>query len=234
MFQILIFSTWTFTTEHSLIWYMLFDDDNCVNSLPQQIVNLYCPVENFLLAPKGALIITFIRPIDPDRPIRFWQRLQEAFRQRVAALPSCNPYALVLVVDRKPQALHFRDRREELLQKAEVIQRDHGKLAATMAGWWFGNNPKGSWENKNVGGLEATIIFYFPIYWVAVIIPIDFHIFQRGGEKPPSRMGCEVTNIMNRDEQSPKKIYLFFHIHVRTKSSSQRLAREFHRQSNSI
>ncbi|CAL1171136.1 unnamed protein product [Cladocopium goreaui] len=57
----------------------------------------------------------------------FWQRLREAFRQRVAALPSCNPYALVLVVDRNPHALHFRDRREEVLQKAEVIQRDHGK-----------------------------------------------------------------------------------------------------------
>eukprot|EP00435_Cladocopium_sp_Y103_P061631 s41_g23.t1 len=57
----------------------------------------------------------------------FWQRLKEAFRQRVAALPSCNPYALVLVVDRNPHALHFRDRREEVLQKAEVIQRDHGK-----------------------------------------------------------------------------------------------------------
>ena len=29
-----------------------------------------------------------------------------------------------------------------------------------------------------VGGLVA--IFYFPIYWVDFIIPIDFHIFQRG------------------------------------------------------
>ena len=34
-----------------------------------------------------------------------------------------------------------------------------------------------------VGGLVA--IFYFPIYWVAIIIPIDFHIFQRGSNHPP-------------------------------------------------
>ena len=30
-----------------------------------------------------------------------------------------------------------------------------------------------------VGGLVA--IFYFPIYWEFLIIPPDFHIFQRGG-----------------------------------------------------
>ena len=36
-----------------------------------------------------------------------------------------------------------------------------------------------------VGGLVA--IFYFPIDIGFLIIPIDFHIFQRGGEKPPTR-----------------------------------------------
>ena len=65
------------------------------------------------------------------KPIRFWQRLKETFRQRVAALPNCNPYALVLVVDRNLHALHFRDRREEILQKTDVIHRDHGKLGCS-------------------------------------------------------------------------------------------------------
>ena len=35
-----------------------------------------------------------------------------------------------------------------------------------------------------VGGLVN--IFYFPQNWVAVIIPIDVHIFQRGGPGPPT------------------------------------------------
>ena len=37
----------------------------------------------------------------------------------------------------------------------------------TSSGWWFGT------------------FFIFP-YIGNVIIPIDFHIFQRGGEKPPT------------------------------------------------
>ena len=36
-----------------------------------------------------------------------------------------------------------------------------------------------------VGGLVA--IFYFPIYWVAIIIPIDELIFFRGVAHPPTR-----------------------------------------------
>ena len=35
-------------------------------------------------------------------------------------------------------------------------------------------------------------IFYVPINIGFLIIPIDFHIFERGGEKPPTR--CESTS----------------------------------------
>ena len=56
----------------------------------------------------------------------FWQRLHVAFSQR-SVLPGCNKYALVIVMDRGIDQLHFKDRRQRVLQKADVIQRDHGK-----------------------------------------------------------------------------------------------------------
>ena len=46
------------------------------------------------------------------------------------------------------------------------------------------DDPKEIRISHLVGGLVA--IFYFPIYFGLLIIPIDFHIFQRGGEKPPT------------------------------------------------
>ena len=42
-------------------------------------------------------------------------------------------------------------------------------LVGGLVVWWFGCHE-----------------FYFPINIGNVIIPIDFHIFQRGGEKPPT------------------------------------------------
>ena len=50
-----------------------------------------------------------------------------------------------------------------------------------------------------VGGLVA--IFYFPRNIGNVIIPIDFHIFQRGGEKPPTSGGC--SWILSSSLESP-------------------------------
>ena len=44
-----------------------------------------------------------------------------------------------------------------------------------------------------VGGLVA--IFYFPRNIGCLIIPIDVHIFQRGGEKPPTRWYKPLTSI---------------------------------------
>ena len=48
---------------------------------------------------------------------------------------------------------------------------------------------------KLVGG-DWLPFFYFPIYWVAIIIPIDVHIFQRGGpttnqQENGENGGCE-------------------------------------------
>ena len=40
-------------------------------------------------------------------------------------------------------------------------------------GWWFGGHQ-----------------FYFPIYWVAIIIPIDELIFFRGVAQPPTSQSC--------------------------------------------
>ena len=39
-------------------------------------------------------------------------------------------------------------------------------------------------------------IFYVPIYWEVHFIPTDFHsiIFQRGGEKPPTRILLTIIN----------------------------------------
>ena len=57
-----------------------------------------------------------------------------------------------------------------------------------------GVNPSKIWEPNEslVGGLEHQ--FYFPIYIRNLIIPIDFHIFQRGGPGPPTR---RYGNLMN-------------------------------------
>ena len=55
----------------------------------------------------------------------------------------------------------------------------HG-WTAWQAGWWW---------------LVAMNLAFSHIYWVSIIIPIDFHIFQRGGEKPPtSKSSMEATS----------------------------------------
>ena len=146
------------------IWFgILFDGVDCSKPL------LYCRLVNI------SLPCFFHQKSNADhihqthRSIRFWQRLREAFRQRVAALPSCNPYALVLVVDRNPHALHFRDRREEVLQKAEVIQRDHGKLGCKDGMWNYEHYEwiMGNWgammgfETMNImNGIQKTVISF--------------------------------------------------------------------------
>lgn len=56
----------------------------------------------------------------------FWKRLHVAFAKR-GILPGCNSLALVLVMDRHLDTMHFKDGRERVLQRPHVIQRDHGK-----------------------------------------------------------------------------------------------------------
>eukprot|EP00438_Fugacium_kawagutii_P026778 Skav207128 [mRNA] locus=scaffold554:60898:65263:+ [translate_table: standard] len=73
-------------------------------------------------------------------PSMFWQRLQGALHQRAAALGGCNPNALVMVMDRGMNALHFGDHREEVLQKEQVRE-----------GWAMGHKMSQVWINMGFG-----------------------------------------------------------------------------------
>ncbi|CAK9016939.1 unnamed protein product [Durusdinium trenchii] len=55
----------------------------------------------------------------------FWKRLHVAFGQR-GVLANCNRYALIMVMDRGMDQLRFKDHRQRVLQRPQVIQRDHG------------------------------------------------------------------------------------------------------------
>eukprot|EP00913_Durusdinium_trenchii_P005517 g5141.t1 len=58
----------------------------------------------------------------------FWKRLHVAFGQR-GVLANCNRYALIMVMDRGMDQLRFKDHRQRVLQRPQVIQRDHGMNA---------------------------------------------------------------------------------------------------------